>query len=401
MNRMIKKRNELLTPCYIIDKKVFHDNVDTIRDAFKSKWGENVLLGYSIKTNHFPWLLKEAYEMGFMAEAVSGDEVKLALLEGYSPNNIIFNGPQKKKKDIELLLTKGGIVNIDNFSDIEMIREILSESVSISGQVGIRINFDLEKECAGETTAGNDVSRFGFCLENGDVDRAINILQTIGIPISGLHMHFSTKSRSNKVFSKLASCAVKIINDHILEDLQYIDIGGGFFGGQNNPNYPSMDEYAESVCGELLKSIDPKKTFLVLEPGASILATAIEYMTEIINERYIRDTKILTTDGSVLDINPFMSRRIPCIVWDINQEEREIIPRQIVCGATCMENDRFISLEQVHELKVKDRMIISYAGAYTMAFNNNFINIPPKVYLKMDDGWEILRMVDSTISTVI
>lgn len=398
---MIKNIEELNTPCYIIKKEAFCNNIKSVIEAFTSHWGENIVLGYSIKTNHMNWFLKEASTMGFMAEAVSGDEVNLAIREGYSPENIIFNGPQKKMKDIKLILENGGIVNIDNFSDVDSIKQILSEGKEIIGKVGIRINFNLEQECNGETTAGKEVSRFGVCLENGDVSKTIDLLREMKISIAGLHLHFSTKSRSKKVFSTLARYAAKIVEDYSLKEIQYIDIGGGFFGGQKNVGYPTMEEYAKCICQELLKVLDPRKVRLILEPGASILATAVEYLMEVINERYIRDTKILTTDGSILHINPFMSKRIPSIEWVSERKGRKNISKQIVCGSTCMENDRFINIENCAEIKQKDRIKVLYTGAYTMAFNSCFINLPPNIYVETDEEWQLLRMPDPTMTSLI
>lgn len=398
---MIKEIYDLATPCYIIDKEKFYNNVNCIEEAFKSYWGGNVKLGYSIKTNHMNWFLKEAYTMGFMAEAVSGDEVELAVEQGYEPENIILNGPQKREKDIELILTNGGIVNIDNFADIDILKSILLNKKRIVGKVGIRINFDLEKECSGETTAGKEVSRFGICMENGDLLRSIHMLEEMDIPISGLHLHFSTKTRSKKIFSTLAHYASRIVQEYSLKNIEYIDIGGGFFGGQKNVNFPTMKEYADCICQELLKTIDPCKVMLILEPGASIIATAVEYLTEVINERYIRDTKILTTDGSILHINPFMNKRVPHIEWVNNRQNRKCVANQIICGSTCMENDRFISIQDCSEVLTKDRIKISYVGAYTMAFNSCFINLPPKIYVKVDEGWQLLRKPDLKIANLI
>lgn len=398
---MKKNIFELETPCYVIDKVMFHRNAESIFNAFRERWGENILWGYSIKTNHMDWFLQEARAMGAKAEAVSGDELNLALEVGYECSETILNGPQKTKKDIEKVLQNGGIVNADNFSDIDMICKIYHENSLIKGKVGLRVNFNLEKECHGETTAGREVSRFGICLENGDIKKAIKMLKDFNIPIAGLHMHYSTKSRSANVFSALAKCSVKIIKEYALNDIEYIDIGGGFFGGQINDKYPTMQEYAEVICGELEKYLDPSKVTLILEPGASILATSVEYISEVINERYIQDAKVLTMDGSILHINPFMTSRTPNIKWILKEEERKSISQQIVSGCTCMENDRFIKIYDEQEIKSKDRMSIIGAGAYTMAFNSCFINVPPKIYLKSEEGWQLLRVPHSNINNLI
>lgn len=70
----INEYDKLKTPCYIIDKQKFIDNTDGIRAAFKDRWGDNITLGYSVKTNHFPYLMQLSKSLGYYAEVVSGSE---------------------------------------------------------------------------------------------------------------------------------------------------------------------------------------------------------------------------------------------------------------------------------------------------------------------------------------
>lgn len=386
---------DLSTPCYIIDSEAFIGNIKRINDAFSSSWGENVSLGYSIKTNHTPWLLNEARRLGLWAEAVSGDEMNMAIREGADLSEIILNGPQKRPEEIEKVLLGGGIVNADNLSDIGVICSLAPRFEKQSVKVGIRINFDFERFCPGESTAGEEVSRFGICIENGDFERALKMLRQAGIPLSGLHLHYSTKTRSAKAFSALAQCADDLIcRFSLIDELKYIDVGGGFFGGQVNSRYPTMDGYAEAICNILKKHINSEKVMLILEPGASVLATAVEYLCEIINERDIRGVRVLTVDGTVLHVNPFMAPRnasVELMYRNPDNAGGESVPRQLICGATCMEKDRLADIREAYRLGLKDRIKVHFAGAYTMGFNSCFINLPPRIYVKSGDGCSLLR----------
>jgi diaminopimelate decarboxylase len=394
---------ELKTPCYIIDAEVFQRNMLCIHTAFTQCWGNRVELGYSIKTNHLLWFLKKAKEMGCWAEAVSGDEVDLATKAGFSLERVIFNGPQKKKEDIERILNSGGILNLDNFADVQMLLDQKEYLKYQKPKIGLRINCDLEKLCPGETTAGVDVSRFGFCIENDDFEKAINMLHQAGISVSGFHLHYSTKTRSTRVFEALAHTTVDLICRYSLQqEITYIDLGGGFFGGQKSEKYPSMDMYATAICNILRVVLEPQKVTLFIEPGASVLATAVEYMSEIINARYIRGKRILTLDGSLLHVDPFMTLRLKeTLHLPKRTGPQEEVPEQLLCGCTCMEKDRFAKLEQKRKVHVGDRIKIAHTGAYTMAFNSCFINLPPAVYLSADDGYTELRLPSISLLEII
>lgn len=375
--------NNYKTPCYVISKSRFLDNLNCVKSNFQKCWSENLLLGYSIKTNHDPIFLKIALEQNMVAEAVSGEEYKFAVNRGFCEKNIIFNGPQKTKEDLRYALENGSIVNVDNLSELEEIRSFLSALDISKIKVGLRVNFNLEEYCKGETTAGKDVSRFGICLENGDFEIAVKTLKSLKIKVSGLHLHYSTKTRSVKVFEALALKACEIVERYELErDIEFIDIGGGFFGGQVVLGKPTMKEYSENICNVLKNTFDPQKVCLILEPGASILATTTSYYTQVINVRNIRDVSVVTVDGSILHINPLMIPRKP--VAQVFSSGNKKISEQIICGATCMENDRFLSFENKREIVMNDYIKIDNVGAYTMGFNSCFINTPPYVYF--DDG---------------
>lgn len=89
---------------------------------------------------------------------------------------------------------------------------------------------------------------------------------------------------------------------------------------------------------------------------------------------------MLTVDGSLLHINPFMNKRNqPFAVLDDNYIYRKEINKQIISGATCMENDRLATICNEKELNEGDVLSFRNVGAYTMSFNSYFILNPPSV----------------------
>lgn len=216
-------------------------------------------------------------------------------------------------------------------------------------------------------------------LAGVNLPKAVIMLRNAGLEINGIHLHTSTKSRSAKVFTMLARKAVELAKEYQLR-LQYIDMGGGFFGGQKVEGKPSMEEYAAAICGELKNGFKPEETRLILEPGASVIATSMEYMTRVINTRDIRGERIVTLDGTVLHINPFMSHRTP-VYRLVQMQESSRKEKQLICGCTCMENDRFLVTEDEKTVETGDFFLFQNAGAYTEAFNSEFILNQPKVYV--------------------
>lgn len=386
---------DYMTPCYIIDADEFSENLFAFQDAFNSFWEGKVSFGYSIKTNHTPTLIKMAKRLGMYAEAVSDDEYFLSILSGYSPDRTIFNGPQKSEELLFSLFPMECIINFDNAQDILALKNYISKGLTVKARIGLRVNFDIESQCPGEMTAGSEVSRFGFCVENGDFSAAVEELHRLNIPVSGLHMHYSSKTRSQRVFRKLAAMAAQLVEKYRLkQELSFVDMGGGFFYGKNvfSQGKPSLNTYAQVITEELKRTLIPEKVELILEPGAALISSAVTYHTKIINQRFIRGIKVLTVDGSRLHVDPFQTgRKILCDFLFSGEVSRERVPVQLLCGSTCMENDRFTELQGQKELKSGDVICCGFTGAYTMGFNSCFINLPPYVYQKQGDKMELVR----------
>lgn len=385
------KFNELQTPCYIINEEDYKANIEEFEREFRNRWSGEVLFGYSVKTNHFPYLMNIAKQYGWYAETVSATEYLHARSMGFAADKMIFNGPQKK----ELLLSAavdGAIVNLDNMQEVKRMSKELPDEDRKKVKVGLRINFDLEKVCPGETTCGAETTRFGICYENGDVERAILELQNVGIKISGLHMHASTSSRSTRIYEALANMAGEVAERYKLK-LDFVDIGGGFFGGKFFAGKPSVEEYAETITQNLKKYFAPDKVTLILEPGAGVLATAADYLTAVLHIKEIRGKKVVTLDGTCLHINHFMKKQqTPCTLFDAG-EETEV--EQVLGGNTCMEMDRFYLRDKTNEIMEETKILFHCTGAYTMTHNGCFINTLPCVYVKKNnDRFELLRKED-------
>ena len=110
------------TPYFILNQNLLQENIDSFKNALNIYW-PNSQIGYSIKTNSLPWVLKYMKNQMVFAEAVSREEYELAKLCGYSSNEIIYNGPIKNIHDIEVAFKEGAIINIDSQKELKYIKE--------------------------------------------------------------------------------------------------------------------------------------------------------------------------------------------------------------------------------------------------------------------------------------
>ncbi|MDV5102912.1 pyridoxal-dependent decarboxylase [Clostridium perfringens] len=371
--------SNLKTPCFIINENELKKNIDNMHSSLRKTWG-NYIIGYSYKTNSLPWIINYLKENSVYAEVVSDLEYNLAKKINYDSKRIIFNGPNKGKKTFINALKEGAIINIDSSREIDWLSD---EEFNKDIKVGIRVNFDLEKECPNETAMGLDGGRFGFSLENGSFNKAVKRINNIkNVKVVGIHLHNSTKTRSLKIYKTLAKKANEIA-DMFDYELEYIDIGGGFFGGLETK--PSYYEYMKNIADELIKRFDKNKTKLIVEPGASIIASPISFLCEVIDVKDTYAKRIVTVNGSRNNIDPLM-RKENYFLDLLIEKERKSVKEQIICGYTCMENDRLLAIRDNNELLVGDKLLFNKVGSYTMCLSPLFIEYFPIVYLKNDKG---------------
>ncbi|MCT4605045.1 MAG: pyridoxal-dependent decarboxylase [Marinisporobacter sp.] len=362
------------TPYYLLDLERLVKNFCELKKAFSKEWN-NLIIGYSFKTNSLPWLLNWLKDEDAYAEVVSQPEYELAKKIGFK--KIVFNGPYKGFEAMENALNNDFIVNLDSFNEIEWLKKNSPKDDKIY-KVGLRINFDLEKYCHEENIMDDEPRRFGFNIENGSFEKAITELKNMSyIKIVGIHAHNSTRTKSLSVFNTISQKIIEAA-EMIDNQLEYVDIGGSFFG--DKPGTPEFWEYAKTICQILKKRFKPKHTALIIEPGASLIASPFYFVCKVVDKKDIKGTRILTVDGSCLNISPQMKGTSFKI--DSNSQKKIMSQRQVIAGYTCIEKDRLGQLEKSNELYIDDILIFHNTGAYSMALSPNFIQYYPAVVVK-------------------
>lgn len=376
---------QLQTPFFRIKEKDLLYDISLLKNALEDNWG-NYVMGYSVKTNSLPWLLTYLKGQGFYAEVVSETEYDLVSRLGFPGKNIIYNSPIKNRKVFENVLLSGGYVNLDSNYELDWMQELSRLYPNRRFKVGVRVNCDIGTLCPEETLASESGGRFGYCYENGVLKYAVTTLNSLpNVTVAGLHLHSSTQSRSVQVYGALAKMAITIAKEYEL-DLDYVDMGGGYFGGRDDK--PDYRDYFKEICKELKTYFNPADTVLIAEPGVSLISRATTFETSVIDIKDIRNRKFVVTDGSRVNLNPLVTRHVypHHLEYCSDTAARPTEDSQWICGATCMEYDRLFEINNDIALIPGDKVIYDTAGGYTMCLNPLFINYFPAVYIEHEDG---------------
>ncbi len=374
----------------MLHTEVLEQNIDAFRCALDKYW-PNYRLAYSVKTNSLPWIIRYMNQHGLMSEVVSDFEYRIAKACG--SRGIIVNGPLHSVGTMEDSLRTGMLINIDSDSAVQYITGVRTRKINC---IGLRVNVEASRFDPEDIECAEDGFRFGFSIENGAFEDVLNrIRQTHPETKIGLHMHCCTMTRSVKAYRVIAGYAAELVRTYQIAPA-YIDIGGGFFGGV--PGKPSAEDYLRVIRRELETTVSLRDTMLILEPGAAIVSSAADYVTTVLDVKHTNRAVIVTTDGSRTHLDPLWRKtRYEYTVANAASDpaKRQTVPRQIVCGCTCMESDRIMILENEPELKRGDRIIYHKSGGYTMTFGGLFITPMPAVYTEMNGSMTMIRAATS------
>lgn len=385
------------TPFYLCEEDNFIANYQNICQAFQSRY-KNFILGYSYKTNYLPYLCNIVKNFGGYAEVVSRLEYDLALAVGQDPSRIIFNGPLKSFPDVELAIENNSILNIDSWYELDFVEEIAKQNPTKPVQIGLRINFNFsDEEGRSHIQSGLATGRFGFAIDEPNFSQVVSkIRQFPNIVVNCLHGHTSTSTRQVWVYEKITRTLCDLAAAYFEKTVNFIDIGGGIFGKvpevmKSGPT-PSFDDYAEAVCKIMTSHswVKENSPYLILEPGVSIVADSLSFITKIIDIKTVNNKNFSLVDGSIYNIKPSMhSINHPFKIVKEFKDDRQIVTNFV--GYTCMEKDYLLKDVACEAPEKGDFLKIYNVGAYTIVMTPPFINSAPPIVVKIGDQFKVIR----------
>lgn len=370
------------TPSYIFDIKAFSKNVNDIYHTVKSHY-PRFILGYSYKTNYYNAFLREANRLGLYSEIVSPQEYEFARKIGVAPDHIIYNGVIDDFDNKLNVALSGGIVNIENMS--ELMKFINYTSLyKLYLSVGIRVNFDL----------GNGIiSRFGIDVNSRDFVWLCDKRNHPFLKINYLHFHFGgAGARFSNFFRLRVRKCVKIAR---LLGVSHIDIGGNIYGRMGDdfisqlPNgAPVLEDVCYAIGDEMAKCCPAQDMTLIAEVGSPVVSNAFHILTTITDVKQIRGQTFITCDCKSHDIGWSASKFDPS--HEYKGPVSHNVKNAIVCGCECHEGDIIIR-NYNGPAEVGGLLLIKNIGAYSFSLINDFISPGCRRCIPIEDVTELKR----------
>lgn len=359
--------------------------VATLIQAFPAHFEHH----FAVKANGMLAVLKLLREQGMRAETASPGELQQALNAGYTGAEIVFDEPVKTPGVIRQVLSLGATLHIDNFMELERIREILL-SCEASGEIGYRINPQVgDGSIKAMSTAGQH-SKFGVALDD-EGNREQIISDYLAYPwLNTVHTHIGSQGCSFKLVAEGISKVVALAEEINLrageKRIRSIDIGGGLgVNFQSEEITPTFQEYADFLRSRL-PQLFTGQFRVKTEFGRAIMAkngcmlSRVEY-AKMSGGRHIAN---IHAGAQVATRTIFMPESWPLrlTAFDANGELKTgSSVEQDIAGPCCFAGDVIAHQRQMVALESGDQVMLHDTGAYYFSNPFYYNTLPaPAVY---------------------
>src|SRR5690625_1941790 len=181
------------TPLNVYDVDLIRKRCRTFVNTFK-QLGVNANVSYASKAFSSIAILQIIKEEGLGLDVVSDGELFTALQADFPAENIQFHGNNKSIDELTMALDYGvGTIVVDNFYEITLLEKLAREK-NKQVNVFIRLTPGIESETHRYILTGNEDSKFGFNLQNGQADKALKRLHNHPyLHLRGLHSHIGSQ----------------------------------------------------------------------------------------------------------------------------------------------------------------------------------------------------------------
>jgi diaminopimelate decarboxylase len=353
------------TPLYVYDAAIIERQYRRITAAYTYP---KFRVHYACKALSNLSVLRLLRSMGSALDCVSIGEVRLGLLAGFPPKDILFTPNFAGIDEYEEAVRLGVKINIDA---IPMLENWGLQHPDVP--FCIRINPHLMAGGNEKISVGHVDSKFGISIHQ--LPHVLRIVENQKLTVEGLHMHTGSDILDVDVFLRGAEILLEAARK--FPDLQYIDLGSGFKVPYKPDDIETdVEEVGEKLSlrfAEFCREYGRELT-LMIEPGKFLVSEAGYFFSKCTLVKQTTSTAFVGLDtGFNHLIRPMFYGSYHKIV---NVTEPTFKPRIYnVVGNIC-ETDTFAADRRIAEVVEGDIICFYNAGAYGYTMASNFNSRP-------------------------
>jgi diaminopimelate decarboxylase len=373
------------TPVYVYDAGKIVQQVTTLRSAFANA---DVKIKYAIKALSNLSILKLLQQQGAGADAVSIQEVHLAMKAGFLPAEIMFSPNCADFSEIEEAVKLGCQVNLDNLAYLKKFGEQYLSTYPCS----IRLNPHILAGGNYKISTGHSDSKFGISVHQ--LPQIKELVQQYALRVNGLHIHTGSDITETEVFLKMADIFYSVARD--FPDLAFIDFGSGFKvaykEGDGVTNMADLGlkltESFNAFCKMYGRTLE-----LWFEPGKFLVSEAGVLLARVtVVKRTPSTTFVGVNTGLNHLLRPMMYDAYHHIINVSNPAGEQNV--YTVVGYIC-ETDTLGANRKLNEVREGDILAIKNAGAYGFSMASNYNSrLRPAEVLVIDKQPKLIRKAE-------
>jgi diaminopimelate decarboxylase len=359
---LVQLAEQFGSPLYVYDAAKIQSQYKRLTSAFSKV--EKLRINYAMKALSNVAILQLLREMGSCIDAVSIQEVQLALHAGYSPDQIFFTPNGVSLEEIEEVSAMGVQINIDNLSILE---QFGTKHPSVP--VCIRINPHVMAGGNANISVGHIDSKFGISVHQ--LPHLVRIVENTKMNIVGIHMHTGSDILDIEVFLYAAEILFDAARN--FKNLEFLDFGSGF-------KVPYKKDDVETDIEELGRKLSKrfnafckeygKDLTLIFEPGKFLVSEAGYFLAKVNVVKQTTSTVFAGIDSGFNHlIRPMFYGSQHHIENISNPKGKERF--YSVVGYIC-ETDTFANNRRISEINEGDVLSFRNAGAYCFSMSSNY-----------------------------
>ncbi|MCG8883552.1 diaminopimelate decarboxylase [Tenacibaculum finnmarkense] len=364
MNReaLLNLANKYGSPLYVYDTEKIINQYKNITTAFSKV--KNLKINYAVKALSNINILKVFKTLNSGLDTVSIQEVKLGLLAGFSPKDIIYTPNGVSLQEIEEVSKLGIQINIDNLSILELFGQKHPKT-----PVCIRINPHIMAGGNSNISVGHIDSKFGISIHQ--VPHIKRVVENTGMRINGIHMHTGSDILDIDTFIRASDILFDVA--HQFKNIDFIDFGSGFKVPYKKDDISTdiveLGEKLSERFNQFCKNYG-KNVTLMFEPGKFLVSESGKFLAKVNVIKQTTSTVFAGIDSGMNHlIRPMLYNSYHTIENLSNPKGRERF--YSIVGYIC-ETDTFGSNRRINEISEEDILCFSNAGAYCYSMASNY-----------------------------
>jgi len=368
------------TPLYVYHAERIAWQYNRLTQAFA---GCDARFFYACKALTNLNILKYIRRLGANLDCVSIQEVRLGLLAGFEPRQILFTPNSTHFGEYLEAVGLGVRINIDSLPILER----FGKEYGASYPVCLRLNPHIMAGGNLKISTGHAQSKFGISVLQ--MDAILEVTQRENLQVEGIHMHTGSDIKDVHVF--LEGLQLMLSLSARFPGLAYIDLGSGFKvpyrAGDPETDVEllgqrlsaAMSEHARATGQQLQVWFEPGK-FLVSDSG---------YL--VVQANLVKQTPTDLFVGVNSGFNHLIRPMFYDAYHDIeNLSNADGEPRPYTVVGNICETDTFARDRPIAEVSVGDLLVFRNAGAYGFEMSSRFNARPRPAEVLYIDGQPLL-----------